>query len=614
MKTTKFLIIFSLSIAINIFSQTGWTKLNSGTNEILRSLYFNNTNTGYAAGENGKIIKTTNSGVNWISLNAGAAGILWSVSFIDNNTGFIAGYEGSYRTTNGGANWLRIPLLNWRYKIQFANPLTGYSPGAGNQVMKTTNGGLNWESKYVNTSASFYNVSVVNENTAYFCPGINKLFKTIDGGDSWQQINTPYGGLPFSIFFVNDSTGYLVTEGGGRYLLSKTTNGGINWTTQLSSIEMSFGGIYMLNDQTGFVEGCSWNPGYTGFIFKTTNGGINWNKSCYIDNAINCIYFVNENTGYAAGFDGMILKTTNGGELTTHSISGTVRFQDNSQPVFSGKVKAVKFYPQSNQTITLDSAIIQSNGTYTLPFVPQDSVDIMAFQDDEDNAAFVPTYYVSTIYWQNSTTLFPDTNMTGIDIFVYRNTYGDENFHIGGMINTSSMSMTGISGAIVYAKSGNIFKGYSVSSNTGNYRIDKLSSGSYDIIVDRMGYISNHLPAQINNSSIDNFNFTLQNHLIGVDPPGGKVPETFYLGQNYPNPFNPATKISFSIPFSRGVEGVLLIVYDLLGREVTTLVNEELRPGKYEVTFDGTKFSSGVYYYKLIAGEFTDTKRMVLVK
>lgn len=104
--------------------------------------------------------------------------------------------------------------------------------------------------------------------------------------------------------------------------------------------------------------------------------------------------------------------------------------------------------------------------------------------------------------------------------------------------------------------------------------------------------------------------------VIGVHNVTTQVPEKFSLQQNYPNPFNPSTKIRFSIPkvaASRD-QFVQLKVYDILGHEITTIVNEQLKPGTYEVDFSGNNFSSGVYYYKLSAGGFTETKKMVMLK
>ncbi len=89
------------------------------------------------------------------------------------------------------------------------------------------------------------------------------------------------------------------------------------------------------------------------------------------------------------------------------------------------------------------------------------------------------------------------------------------------------------------------------------------------------------------------------------------VPLNYSLSQNYPNPFNPSTRISFSIPKQ---ELVTLKVYNLLGEEVTTIVNSQLNPGKYNVELNANKFSSGIYFYTINAGNFTSTKKMILIK
>jgi len=99
------------------------------------------------------------------------------------------------------------------------------------------------------------------------------------------------------------------------------------------------------------------------------------------------------------------------------------------------------------------------------------------------------------------------------------------------------------------------------------------------------------------------------------------VPERFELYQNYPNPFNPSTTIKYQIPVSRqttaetGMTGqIKLVIYDLLGQKVTTLVNEPQGPGNYEVIWDAIQVSSGMYIYRLVAGEFVGTKKMILLR
>ena len=97
----------------------------------------------------------------------------------------------------------------------------------------------------------------------------------------------------------------------------------------------------------------------------------------------------------------------------------------------------------------------------------------------------------------------------------------------------------------------------------------------------------------------------------GIRQISSNIPEEFSLSQNYPNPFNPVTNLEFGIS---DLGFVSLKVYDILGKEIITLVNEKLSPGNYKVEFDGRGFTSGVYFYRLNIGEFTDTKRMILIK
>jgi len=98
---------------------------------------------------------------------------------------------------------------------------------------------------------------------------------------------------------------------------------------------------------------------------------------------------------------------------------------------------------------------------------------------------------------------------------------------------------------------------------------------------------------------------------VGIQNIGVNIPDNFTVYQNYPNPFNPTTKIKFALPTSSFAK---LVVYDMLGREMETLVNEQLNAGTYEADWSADKFSSGVYYYKLITGEYTETKKMILIK
>jgi hypothetical protein len=98
---------------------------------------------------------------------------------------------------------------------------------------------------------------------------------------------------------------------------------------------------------------------------------------------------------------------------------------------------------------------------------------------------------------------------------------------------------------------------------------------------------------------------------VGINSNSNEIPNVYSLSQNYPNPFNPVTNIKFAIP-SGGL--VKLVVYDIMGREVGTLVNQSMNAGSYTVDFDASSLSSGVYFYTISAGDFKDTKKMMLIK
>jgi hypothetical protein len=118
-----------------------------------------------------------------------------------------------------------------------------------------------------------------------------------------------------------------------------------------------------------------------------------------------------------------------------------------------------------------------------------------------------------------------------------------------------------------------------------------------------------------NSDFSDKWNFMISP--TGIKIIGNKIPQDFMIYQNYPNPFNPATKIKFDLPAVRSEAGAMdvrLTIYDQLGREITTLLNEKLTPGTYEIEWDASKYPSGMYFYKLEAGNYSESKKLILLK
>jgi len=125
-----------------------------------------------------------------------------------------------------------------------------------------------------------------------------------------------------------------------------------------------------------------------------------------------------------------------------------------------------------------------------------------------------------------------------------------------------------------------------------------------------------------NVSTDQNIAISETGNIIGLNAIGTSVPDKFTLYQNYPNPFNPSTKIKFNVPLLRGVDAeggrgvfVKLIVYDILGREAAIVLNQNVMPGVYEINFNASGLTSGVYFYRLSVGSvYSETRKMILLK
>jgi hypothetical protein len=179
-----------------------------------------------------------------------------------------------------------------------------------------------------------------------------------------------------------------------------------------------------------------------------------------------------------------------------------------------------------------------------------------------------------------------------------------------------------ITGSIQNCGGPNVYTGQYITPNTPGDRRMVMSSGAENFTVQPgekqtiamaqfilRGYTNRNAVTQAKiKSQVIN-----QNYLIGINKIENEVPKYYSLYQNYPNPFNPSTKIKFDISTNSKLD-VKLVVYDALGREVSVLVNEQLKTGTYEVDWNALSYPSGVYFYKLTAGEFTQTRKMVLIK
>ncbi|MDQ3193198.1 MAG: YCF48-related protein [Bacteroidota bacterium] len=304
------------SVQLNALADNEWMALTSPVSTELKSVFFTSDNIGYAVGNGGVILKTTDGGINWVTQISGTSVNLASIYFVDANIGYIVGGGWDHiilKTQDGGASWTIIRqsvggagLLN---SVYFTDINTGFAVGGtgggSGLVLKTIDGGINWSTQ--NPDKNVSSITFTDSNTGYAVGGYTgsrRIYKTIDEGINWTVLLSETSGGQFSsVYFTNTDTGFVVGQNGS---ILKSADGGANWTTQISGVTSHLNSVYFTGANTGHIVGNN------GIILKTTNGGINWTaQTSGITSFINSVFFTNLGNGYCAGFGGAILKYNN---------------------------------------------------------------------------------------------------------------------------------------------------------------------------------------------------------------------------------------------------------------------------------------------------------------
>lgn len=600
-----------------------WNRLSYSSSNLFRDISFINEFTGYIS-TTGKLIKTTNGGTNFTDiLIPGYSYEFYTVCFPDQNTGYCGGYLQIYKTTNGGITWTNTANFSG-FSSFFFDANSGFI-GGDEAIYKTVDGGLNWSVYNLTNSSNIKSIKFYSQNTGFACSSFGKVYKTINSGVNWTEItpavpinagyndlstidNTNYfligshgiiqksinSGLSWTIFdnsfrnslygisFPSVNTGFIIGEKDVyNYSLLKTTNQGINWTKMsIHNSNEDYFDVFFTDNNTGFAGGSN------GLICKTTNSGINWSFVNLNDGfSISDLIFVNQLTGFAGTTFPSIYKTSNGGAnwLRVFYNSSASRIEKFAFPSIStGYASGFGLYKTTNggdnwfnlnapSVSPLNKSIFFINNN--TGFLGGDGGEISKTTNGGLN-------------WSTNITEFTQYQFLEIQ-FVNMNTG-----YIAGFSN-SNINLQNI--VLKTTNSGSNWESLNLPSNYVLFAMQFLN--------DTIGYLAGERGAIIKTNS--------GGEPIGIEKISNEIPNYFLLNQNYPNPFNPFTKIQFELPKKSFVK---LKIFDILGREIENLVNDNLSEGVYEVNWDASNYSSGVYFYKLIAGEYEESKKMVLIK
>jgi len=400
----------------------------------------------------------------------------------------------------------------------------------------------------------------------------------------WLQQTSGVTTSLLDIDFINQNTGWACGDGG---VILKTTNGGLNWFAQNSSVLNRLEGIDAIDASTIYCVG------WLNTILKSTNGGTDWliiRADATGGPRFFKTFFLNQNTGWLLrSGGGYVLRTTDGcasfdSTFTNNSFNRDIYFKDALTGVLCG-----------------DGAWVMRS---TDGGVIWNQINVPLYQGG------MPNFYRLSFVGNNAGWTIGEGSASGLGKLVYRTTNFGSNWDtIGrvpypdGQLNYSvffSSLNTGYAGGTT----GYIFK----STNSGFNWIQQVISGGgfrrdFNFVNDTVGWVVGG-GGQI-------FKTTTGGQFVGIEPISSIVPKDFNLYQNYPNPFNPVTAIEFEIPV---YEHIRLSVFDLLGKEVSVLLNDKLKPGKYRVIFEGSSFSSGIYFYQIKTHDLIISKKMILIK
>ena len=555
-----------------------WTS--TGLNFWINALTFKTKNgiSLFAAASSGYgVFRSDDFGATWINVNNELPPnmIINDIIAVGKNI-FIGTYgNGVFLSTKNCANMSSLEIeshvisdFDVKSFTYFNNSLYA---GTSTGIYKSTNLGVNWftlnpgfTDNYVNKIYSFaYN---------FFAGTQGAIYASFNEGENWEPVidGLPYlsvtciaaknnklfaGTDSFGASFSDDNadTWYPVNKGGNKY-------------------------INMLG-----IRGNTIFEGTKAGIFRSTNNGKEWIHIDYSGTPFDHYSFASNNTFAFAGINfehhdannGSVLRSSDDGLTWTEVLTGSVSaLAVNNSNIFAG-------CPDKRQS---PGKIFRSTNDGT------DWTEVMG-----ENITSLAL---------KGTTIFAGTSENGI----FRST---DNGNTWNQFN-NGLTDTAIN-ALVYTTNENRVFAATISgifyTTIKGTKWFKINAGLTNTEIYTLATDNDFVYAGVSNMGLWRYSLAKMNAPAFVL--NNETPSTFSISQNYPNPFNPTTNIRYEIPKNSIVK---LVVFDALGREIITLVNEQLNPGTYESTFNASQYPSGVYFYRLITDGFSETKKMVLLK
>ncbi len=404
-------------------------------------------------------------------------------------------------------------------------------------------------------------------------------FNVLYSQSYWTKVSSPVSTSLRNCVFTDDQNGWAAGDDG---VIIHTSNGGGSFEIQNSGITFYINDIFFLNNSLGWVVANEFLFSGT-TILTTTNGGTNWNSELFPDSSkfFRTIYFRDSLNGFMGGFGGAIYKTSDAGNSWFASNVDTSEFSGFpvSRITFSSSLNgfACGGYIDIAGVIwrTVDGGFNWSAGNYS----PEPFYDF--YVRDQNNLISAGGDFEYGVQICNTSDAGATWKYSSLELFGQAYSVDFRTAREGWMALGYSRNW-----AVTY-DSGNTWKSIPAADSADLYSVD-FTDSLHGWAVGDQGVILKYVHVS---SGISSDNVTL--------------PESAFLEQNYPNPFNPDTRIKYLL---RCGGRAILKVYDITGKEIMTLLDKIQAAGNYDLYFDGSNLSSGIYYYTLDFEDFENFK------
>ncbi len=635
----------------------GWIVQDSGTSENLEAVWFVDNQTGWVVGANGVILNTTNGGESWNAPVNLTNEDLKDVAFKSSMLGLIVGDNGAiFRTTNGGASWQKVSggVSANLAAVSFGSDGYVYAAGRDGVILRSMDDGMNW-SLLASGAERFRAVFAVANMHAWVVGNDGVIKATTDGGATWTVQSTGSTSDLHDVFFLNADTGWVV---GQNDVVYKTMDGGATWMLQNSGVTVGLEAVVFLSNSFGVVVGGG------GKTFSTTDGGANWVlQQAPTSGKLNDLFLHASKNAWTVGDNGSIARRASSAPAQKIMLS---MHNDLGKILTDGDGRTLYFFTKD----AFGASLCENGCKANWPIFYSDNLEIGEGLDPNDFGSTMrgdgdmqttykgwPLYYFINdnapgdvngegvigkwyVAKPDYSVMLVDNQLVGHDGVKYNSSYEPGEEVVQYFVDDYGRTL------YIFTKDSfekNNFTNEDFSNNgvwpiyeTENMTAPSALDSSAFSVIDVYGhkqlcyqgwplyYFGQDSMMRGSNKGVSfpapgvwPVATASLNPKTGVDYAGSEtLPREFELQQNYPNPFNPSTTISFSLPVAGETT---LTIYNVLGQPVRTFSNAKMEAGIHQIVWNaldekGRRQSSGLYYYTLKSGDFTATKRMLLLK